>query len=468
MVAYLFGFWLGLLSGGDSALSVDLKPTDPFLIIHHIQIEGNKKTNPEFILRELDISPGDTLPGAQIDVVLKRNKNKIVNTNLFNSVELLLQPNEFGNIDLVIQVAERWYIFPMVILELGDRNFNEWWNERGRDLRRINYGLRIAHKNVFGNGEELRATAQFGFTQRYDLGYTIRYLDKAKKSGLGFLASYASNKNVAYQTETNKLKFLNTSDLLRERFFTSVRFSHRPQFYNQHYLEARFHYNTIADSIAQLNPNYFLDGKKHQRYLQIGYEFIHDRRDMQAYPLRGHYFELEFSRAGLLPSDDLNRTAFQTNFALFRPLGRKFFWNMNVQGMTSYPALQPYAQNRALGFGFEYLRGYERYIVDGQHFGLAKFTFKREIFSEEFSLSWLRVPQFSTVPVNIYLTVFGDAGYVYDPMRNPGNSLLANKWLYSTGVGLDVVTFYNVVMRLNYAANHLGDRGFFFNFVRDI
>jgi len=468
MLVYLFSIWLGFAACCGQAQVAGPPSDEPFLVIHHIHVQGNKKTNTAIILRELDIAPGDTLPGSQIDLVLKRNKNKIFNTNLFNNVDLRLEPNEFGFIDLVIQVDERWYIFPMVILELGDRNFNEWWSERGRDLRRINYGLRITHNNVFGNGEELRATAQFGFTRRFDLGYNIRYLDKARKNGLGFLVSYATNNNMAYQTEGNKLRFLNTSDLMRERFVSSVRFSHRQRFYTQHYLEARFYYNTIADTITELNPNYFLDSRTRQRYLQLSYDFVHDRRDLVAYPLRGHYFGLEFSRDGLLPTDDLNRTALKTNFALFRQVGRRYFWNMNLQGMTSYPASQPYAQYRALGFGFEYLRGYERYIIDGQHYGLAKFTFKRELFSSQFNIPYIPLPQFSTLPISIYLTVFGDLGYVHDSSRNPGNSLLANKWLYSSGVGVDVVTFYNMVMRLNYAINGTGDRGFFFNLARDI
>ncbi|MDJ1466499.1 BamA/TamA family outer membrane protein [Cytophagaceae bacterium DM2B3-1] len=468
MLVYLFSLWLSLSSCSTQALPATSIPDEPFLVIHTIHIEGNKKTNAAVIMRELDIAPGDTLPGSQIDLVLKRNKNKIFNTNLFNSVELLLQPNEFGNIDLVIQVAERWYIFPMVILELGDRNFNEWWSERGRDLRRLNYGLRIAHKNVFGNGEELRAVAQFGFTKRFDLAYTIRNLDKARKNGLGFLVSYSTNKNMAYQTEGNKLEFLNTNEVMRERFFTSVRFSRRPQFYNQHSIEGRFHYNTISDSIAKLNPDYFLHGQTRQHYFQLSYEFVNDRRDLVAYPLRGHYFEVELTRAGLLPADNFDKTSLRVNFALYRPIGRKFFWNMNIQGMTSYPSLQPYAQYRALGFGFEYLRGYERYIVDGQHFGFAKFTFKRELLSTEVSIPGFRIQQFSTIPISLYLTTFGDFGYVVDPTNNPGNSLLANKLIYSTGAGIDIVTFYNVVMRFNYAINRLGDKGIFFNFVRDI
>lgn len=469
MLACLLSIWFSFFSGGDTPPPD--QPAGAFLVIQNIQIEGNKKTKSNIILRELDIAPGDTLPGVKIDEILKRNKNKIFNTNLFNSVELLLQPNEFGGIDLMIQVTERWYIFPMVIFELGDRNFNEWWSERGRDLRRLNYGARIVHRNMFGRGDEMRATVQFGFTRRFDLGYNFRYLDKAQKNGLAFLLSYSDNNNVAYQTENNKLTFLNTSNIMRERYFAMVRFTHRSQFYNFHRLETRLHYNTIADTIARLNPNYFLNGETTQRYAYLSYEFTHDRRDMVAYPLRGHFFSTEIERFGLLPSDDLNKTQLRVNAAIFRQLGKskKYFWNANFQGMTSYPSRQPYPDYRALGFGFEYLRGYERYLIDGQHFALAKFTFKREIFAAEFVIPGLnRLQQFQTMPVNIYLTAFSDFGYVVDPSNNPGNARLANQWLYSTGVGLDVVTFYNVVMRLNYAYNRQGERGFFFNFVRDI
>jgi outer membrane protein assembly factor BamA len=460
---------MGFLSPSDSAQVAGV-PDEPYLIIHNIRIEGNRKTKPAMILRELDIAPGDTLPGMKIDEVLKRNKNKIFNTNLFNSVDLLLEPSPEGRIELVIQVTERWYVFPMVIFELGDRNFNEWWNERGRDLRRTNYGARITHNNVGGRGDELRATVQFGFTRRFELGYNVRYLDKARKSGLGFLVSYATNNNIAYQTEANKLAFLNTSELMRERLAAVVRFTHRPKFYTFHGVEARFQYNTIADTVAFLNPRYFLDGRTSQRFLQLDYEFIHDRRDMVAYPLRGHYFWTELSRMGLLPGDQISRTSLKTNFALFRQLGRRFFWNMNVQGMTSFPSVQPYVQYRALGFGFfEYMRGYERYIVDGQHYAMLKVTLKREVFAAELHMPRLiPLKQFATIPINVYITTFGDLGYVHDPTRFEGNSLLANKLLYSTGVGVDVVTFYNVVMRLNFAVNRLGDRGLFFNFVRDI
>jgi hypothetical protein len=234
-------------------------PADPFVVISNIRIEGAKKTQPRLILRELDFAQGDSLPGAEAKDILLRNRNKIFNTNLFVTVDLSLQPGSGGQIDLLIRVTERWYVFPMLIFELADRNFNEWWVDRNRDLRRTQYGVRVAHKNFRGRGEVLRATAQFGFTKRFELGYNIRYLDRAQKSGLGFVVSYSDNRSVAYKTEYNKLVYSDFDGLARDRFYTGVSYSYRPHFYGTHRIDARFHYNTIADTIARLNPDYFLD-----------------------------------------------------------------------------------------------------------------------------------------------------------------------------------------------------------------
>lgn len=466
MLACLVSIWFSFFA--PPARDAVPEPPDSYLVVQGIRIEGNRKTRPAIILRELDIMPGDTLPGAQINEVLVRNKNKIFNTNLFNSVELVLLPDERGGIELVIQVTERWYVFPVVIFELGDRNFNEWWTDRGRDLRRTNYGLRVVHKNMLGRGDQFQATAQFGFTRRFDLGYNFRYLDKAQKNGLAMAVSYATNNNVAYQTENNKLRFLNTNVLLRERFLATVRFTRRNRFYNLHRIESRLHYNRIADTIARLNPGYFLDGRTTQQYLYLSYEFIHDRRDQVAYPLRGRYFSAEVERLGLLPGDDVGKTIVRANLARFGQLGKRYFWTLNGRFMVSTPARQPYNEYRALGFGAEYLRGYENYLIDGQHAVLLKATFKRELFSVEFALPQL-IPlrQFQTIPLAVYVSAFSDYGYVHDPSRHPGNSRLANTWLFSTGAGLDVVTFYNLVLRLHYAVNRQGDRGVFFNFTTD-
>src|SRR5690606_41730575 len=60
------------------------------------------------------------------DLTLIEDKNKLINTRLFNKVEIHLVEIDRFLVDLIIEVNERWYTFPIPILALSDRNFNDW------------------------------------------------------------------------------------------------------------------------------------------------------------------------------------------------------------------------------------------------------------------------------------------------------------------------------------------------------
>src|SRR5690349_2721457 len=97
------------------------------LQVNRVIILGNKVTRDRIILRELSLKPGDTISSNRIDNQLVRDRAKIYNLRLFNTV--VVRWMEFDSlaakVDLVVEVSERWYIFPQPIFELSDRNFNE-------------------------------------------------------------------------------------------------------------------------------------------------------------------------------------------------------------------------------------------------------------------------------------------------------------------------------------------------------
>jgi hypothetical protein len=72
------------------------------------------------------------------------------------------------------------------------------------------------------------------------------------------------------------------------------------------------------------------------------------------------------------------------------------------------------------------------------------------------------------VPFDIYISAFGDGGYVNNPNVLPENVRLANTALFGYGMGLNLVTFYDVVFRAEYSLTRQGDRGLFFSFLSDI
>src|SRR5690606_10003834 len=179
-----------------------------FIQINRIFIVGNKITHDRIILRELTLRHGDIIYNLDLPAIIENDKKKLINTRLFNTVEirpLELQP---GFVDLLIDLNERWYTFPSPIFELSDRNFNEWWQTYDHDFRRVNYGLRLYQFNMRGRNETLRLTAQFGFQRKFELSYRFPFIDKRQKHGLIIDGDFTETKNLAYRTVDHKLDFL--------------------------------------------------------------------------------------------------------------------------------------------------------------------------------------------------------------------------------------------------------------------
>jgi hypothetical protein len=103
-------------------------------------------------------------------------------------------------------------------------------------------------------------------------------------------------------------------------------------------------------------------------------------------------------------------------------------------------------------------------VIDGVAGGMVRNTLRREV--GQFSIPLLsRFRSLDRIPFRLYVKAYGDAGYVYnrDTYFNP----LSNKLLYTAGAGLDILTFYDFVFRLEYSVNQLGQKGLFLHFRND-
>lgn len=453
----------------DSTL-ISFIDTSQYLKIGSIRIQGNKITKSRIIQRELDFKENDSILFKNLKNSLEKTKNRIFNTQLFISVNTALIPDTANTIHLIIQVLERWYIFPAPIFELADRNFNEWWYERGRDLRRTEYGLRLDYYNFRGRNETLKFVAQFGFTQKFELGYEIPYLTRSQKIGLDIKASYATTKNLAYKTKDHKLEYIRDEDnVLRTQLEVGIGLSFRNKFYDFHFIEFQFRTYHINDTIAFLNPSYFSESKTRQHYDRIAYSYKKDIRNSVAYPLTGYYYECYIEKLGLLWTDDVNQLTIENTFSKFIPLSRRFYFATRVKLKVSLPTTQPYINFRGLGYSEDFVRGYERYTIEGQHYFLNRNTMRFKVTGGQFNFkSLIPIKQFSTIPFAIYIKAYFDWGYVQNNMIYPENTLLSNHFLRGGGAGIDIVTFYDLVFRMEYSINHLLEKGFFLSLKKDI
>jgi len=444
--------------------------TSYYVEINRIFILGNKLTRESIILRELSLKPGDTILNTELPRILEKDQNKLFNLHLFNSVEI--RPLELlpGKADLLIEVNERWYTFPVPIFELSDRNFNEWWENYNHDFKRVNYGLKLFQYNFRGRNETLILTAQFGYVHRFELMYRIPYLDKRQKQGLIFKTDFIDAKNVAYQTDDHKLTFLETDKVLRNTRGMEFIYTYRNSFYNHHRLGYAYRRTSISDSLYATNPYYLGTEQQLQKFDVLSYEFISDHRDVIAYPLRGYHFIFHMQKVGFAISDDLEKLDTWVSYARYMDLKKNFFLSNLTFGYWSNKNNVPYYNFGALGYNRLFVRGYEVNVVEGPLFLVNKTTLKKRIFHRIYSLDGSRLKQFKYIPISVLLKTYADFGYVknypfYD--ENQLNTRLSNTLLAGTGVGLDIVSSYDVVLRFEYTLNSEGRAGFFFHIKKE-
>ncbi|GAB3957071.1 hypothetical protein GCM10028805_48780 [Spirosoma harenae] len=444
------------------------------VIVRSVTLKGNFRTRDRIILREMTIHIGDSIRLADLPDRLAWDQRNINNTTLFvtvdmgTSLSLPTDTTQLAQLDLTVTMKERWYFIAYPVFDLADRNLNEWWYDRGRDFSRVIYGGRLSYRNVTGTNDRLQIAIERGFLQRTVLSYATPYIDKAQKIGLRVDFGYLTNKEIPYQTQFDKWVYVKSEDVLRERIYAMLVLTHRRGLYHYHTVNASYNRVSISDTIAQLNPDYFLYGRTIQQFSSIGYNYRFDRRDNVVYPLQGTLFSAGFSASGLLPSDNLNFLDISASFTRYWPLGKKFYGAVNLRGRSTWPNHQPYYNLRGLGSSADMVRGYELYVIDGQRNAVWRNSLRYQLFDVRKQLKWLHVRQFNTVPISAYLTAFGDTGYVSSSLAERYQSNLANKLLVGTGMSLDIVTFYNLVMRFSGTINAQGKTGFFFNLAQEL
>lgn len=447
-----------------SSGQAELPPVKP-TVISRIQIDGAKKTRHATILRELEFAVGDTIARQEIPASLDRNRLRIMNLGIFSHSELSYDTeDDSSRVIIRIQVTEGWYILPVPLLVLADRNFNVWWKEFNHSFKRVNYGLDWTQLNVTGRADALKAKAQFGYTNRYELNYRLPGINRKRTIGFETSISYSRGHEVAYNTVGNKLQFLKIPELwLVEQIYGSATFSSRPKYFATQSLTLEYRDNRIADTVAaDFNPNYFLKGARRQRHASIIYGFALDHRDIRPYPQSGWRAIGEFRWNGLLPGDDFYVGRLFGQYEQYFKLTDWFSIEAIAKGRVSYPRRQlPWNNNQALGYGGNFVRGFEYYVVDGLDFAIFRTSLHFRILSGQYNLGkFMPVKAYRKMQLEIFLAANADVGWANDPYYAAQNPL-ANRALFGYGPGLDFVAWYDKTIRVDWSWNDLGENAFF-------
>lgn len=441
-----------------------------FVKVDTVFITGNRITKPFIILRELSFERDDTIAFTNWQSHLDRSKKNLINTSLFNFVDITwkyLNETDSGivrSIAVTIAVRERWYTWPSPVFDVMEQNLNTWWRN-GHNLDRATYGFMITRYNFRGRKETVALIARFGYSQQIGGQYSIPFIDKKRTLGVTLTALYTRNHEVFLATRNNLLVFYKDRDHhIRSDFSASMKFQYRPGIYYRQTLDLKFTDLKVNDDVIGLAPDYFTDTATRMRYFSVSYQLVRDYRDARYYPLSGTYTDVEVTRhgLGLLEDENLNLTFIAGGFRKYQPVTSRIY----AAGMVRFRYLPgqtpPYYHQRALGFS-TYVRGYEYYVIDGQSYVLFKSSLKYQLMKPRtYNVKFLPVEKFNMFHVAIYGGIFCDGGYVQNRSTQPVHAnTLADQWLYSFGAGLDFVTYYDLVFRFECAVNHLGESGYF-------
>jgi hypothetical protein len=457
-----------LLSGSSigqtSTTSSDSLPK----IITNIHLVGNRVTKERIILRELTFKSGDTIPAGQLEAMLVQSQKNLFNTSLFNKVTIQKLPIDEVYTELLITCVERWYTWPIPIFELAETNFNTWWLTR--DFSRTNYGFVVYRQNFRGRNEETGFKVQLGYSKEFAFLYKAPYVNKKQNLGLGLYTGYIQRNELVTATENNKRIFYTGTDgNIRDEFIAKVHATYRKKIFDSHTLELRYTAAKMDSEIAEVATDYFLKGSNRMKYMGLVYTFRNDHRDNKPYPLNGHYFQLDLVQNGLgiANRDGLNVFYPILQYKQFLHLGKKFYWAGGIRAKWTPSKENPYYLQEGLGYN-NFVRGYEYYVIDGQHYGMIRSNFKYQLVSPRFrTLKKMKNTRFNTFHYAFYLNAFTDLGYVKDDLY-AANNALANSTLFGTGLGIDFVTYYDKVLRVEYSFNKMGESGIFIHFVQPI
>lgn len=447
-------------------LAQALSPADSVLVIYEIRVVGNRRTRDDIVLRELDIGVGSRLPRHELERCLLRNEQRLMNTNLFLHVHLGIHAWEraTGRIGLTVRVREAWYLYPIPIFELADRNFNVWWNEYARSLQRINYGLKLYHFNLTGRNDEIKLTLQHGYTQKFELRYILPTLGNGIDWGMYLNMLAARNKEITWASLNDKQQFFRSEDdFLLHRFRTvlGLRRRYGNDFFAE--LSAGYHrYRVHPFVLDSLNPNFLPQGPL-ERYTTLSFKAVWDTRDVRPFPTKGYYLALGWRKEGLgLFAERRNRllvSALLKHYTILAPRW-SVAWVWKAQADLARGP-KPFYLYRALGYGSDFLRGYEYYVIDGKDFAYAKHTLRWVIFDHKINWgSLVFLEAFRVMPLRIYLSLHSDLGYVSDPWYAEGNAL-RNKWLWGHGAGIHFLAYYNKLITIEWSRNASSENGLF-------
>lgn len=474
----------------DGKIQMPLTYNHDYIYISNIEINGNDKTKNRIILRELDFTIGDSLATmptqksfismdtkrisindttSELSHIIRYSRENLINTNLFLTVDLILEQTHGKYYKLKINLKERWYVWALPVITVDAPNINEWLTDRNKD--QLNKGIFFGHKNLWGLSHQIWTVAYGGSSMRLGMGYTIPWIGKGQRIGLSTAVDYQSNAVVEYGAIGNERQMLydkNSSSTLALKSKLTM----RPNLYTYTNIKLDVLYSQISDSLYSLSPNFLPDTAQSILTAELYLDYIYDSRNNKSYPLKGQYLKGFVKKTGLgFITHDVDYFFYGIDFHFYQTISKKLYVAEMVKAVSSTTDNLSYNYMLNMTSGDNFLRGYDHYALRGEKMYYFRGNVKYELIEPAVRRPKFASPdsKFLNIQYALYFNIFSDAGFVRNYEASKNKALqnvnpLNNKMLYSWGAGLDLVSYYNMVIRFEYVVTSENSHGFFIGF----
>jgi outer membrane protein assembly factor BamA len=436
------------------------------ICISEIRISGNKVTKDFTIIREIPFRTGDIMPEDKFILQLQVATEHLNNTSLFNYVDIDYLPDSLEQENclsciVTVNVEERWYYWPQVSLKLEDRNLSNWIHEKNFNRITVGWGLRVY--NVFGMMHKITVSNYWGFEKGLRFAYSNIALDKAHTQTLGFSVMALYNKTMNTHSENNKAIYLKDPDnYLDKTFGGTINYSYRPEIRTVHTFDIGYEKTRLGDSIILKNKDYWGTSKTENNTFRLSYQYSYEHRDYVAYPTKGYYIGSTLTGA---TADDMRFFYGELNTKLqyYEEVFPRWFWSSRLNAGVTFKNKHAYIYDRHVGYDDKIITGYDYYVIDGQHYTILNndlrfLVLPKKIFN---IIPTKKAPKFTKIHLSLYAKISYDIGYVHNDYKLASNTL-ANTFLWGSGIGLDLVTYYDITVNCSYAINKMGEGAFYF------
>ena len=395
---------------------------DTPLVVDTIMIVGNIHTKDFVIVREMSLQTGTRITKE----LLQYDQERIYSLGLFNRVQLHVALTSHGQANIIVEVSERWYIFPFPVVGIKDRNWDKLY-----------YGVGLLHSNFRGRNEKLFATFIFGYDPSISLSYRNPFL---KIDG-----SYILDTRVAYNKIRNKsvLASRGQNNFDEQHLSFSANLGKRIGIKHTIWLITGYEHVNVSDpKPGRTNSP---DGK--DNYPIVGVSYAYDTRDLYEYPAYGTLAKAAILKYGI-PSHAIDLVRYTADFRRYIPLGSNFVFTTRF--FTDLVAAGPTPSYNHVFFGYtERIRGHFKEVMEGDNlFGVSTELHYPLLKPVYFKFDFLPA-EFSILKFGVVAAAFADAGTVW--FRH--QPFAVNNFAKGYGVGIHFILPYSWILRTEYALN---------------